>query len=80
MTRKAQLLHAIRTFCIDCSGGSKRQATECVAYTCALHPFRCGRDPDPSATRGFARTNVCTSNFDEASASSGDAGDNEKPP
>ena len=36
---------AIRAMCIDCSGGSLKEVTECKITTCALHPFRHGKNP-----------------------------------
>ena len=36
---------AIREKCLDCSGGSAAEARKCVAFKCALWPFRMGRNP-----------------------------------
>jgi hypothetical protein len=36
---------AIREKCIDCSGGSPTEARKCVAFKCALWPFRMGKNP-----------------------------------
>ena len=53
MTTKAQILRSILTKCIDCSGGSKREAALCVATKRELWPFRMGRDPNPKKAVGF---------------------------
>lgn len=39
------VLKAIRAKCIDCSGGSRAEADACLVKTCALYPFRMGRNP-----------------------------------
>lgn len=36
---------AIRAHCIQCSGGSKREAGQCTATTCPLWPMRFGKNP-----------------------------------
>ena len=36
---------AIRQHCIDCSGGYRLEVNRCHITTCALHPFRSGKDP-----------------------------------
>jgi hypothetical protein len=36
---------AIRSKCIDCSGGNAAEARKCVAVNCALWPFRMGSNP-----------------------------------
>lgn len=36
---------AIKEHCEDCSGGSVQEARNCVLTTCALWPFRKGKDP-----------------------------------
>jgi hypothetical protein len=46
---------AIRAHCIECSGGSIKEVTECRITTCALHPFRLGKDPFREA-RAAARS------------------------
>lgn len=38
-------IKAIRAKCIDCSGGNATEARKCVAYNCALWPFRMGKSP-----------------------------------
>jgi hypothetical protein len=41
----APVLKAIRTKCLDCSGGSPSEVADCLVKTCALYPFRMGRNP-----------------------------------
>jgi hypothetical protein len=36
---------AIRQHCIDCSGGYRLEVNRCHITTCALYPFRSGKDP-----------------------------------
>jgi hypothetical protein len=36
---------AIRAKCVDCSGDSATEARKCVAFKCALWPFRMGKNP-----------------------------------
>lgn len=38
-------IRAIRAKCIDCSAGNAAEVRKCVAYSCALWPFRMGRNP-----------------------------------
>ena len=38
-------MEAIRTKCVDCSGGSVSEVRRCVAYRCPLWPYRMGRSP-----------------------------------
>ena len=35
-----QLLRVIRTYCLRCSGGSKKQVKACNIKDCPLHPYR----------------------------------------
>lgn len=37
-------LTGIRAFCVECSGGSPKQATMCDAMECPLWPFRLGQN------------------------------------
>ena len=39
------VLWAIRAKCLDCSGGSHPEVADCLVKTCALYPFRIGRNP-----------------------------------
>lgn len=55
MTTKAQIIRAIRSKCIDCCGGSKREVALCNATACDLWSFRMGRDPAPRDGVGFAK-------------------------
>ena len=61
MTTKAAILQAIRQKCLDCSCQQPGEVRECPVTTCDLWPYRFGRDPEPSRTRGFARPNGYTS-------------------
>lgn len=38
-------MKAIRLKCLDCSGGSSNEVKECPCTTCALYPFRAGKNP-----------------------------------
>ena len=58
MTTKATILTAIRTKCLDCSGGQRSEVRECPIRGCALWPFRFGRDPERSPDRGFGKKPV----------------------
>ena len=58
MTTKASILKAVRAKCLDCCYDQLSEIAKCTAYTCELHPFRMGRDPDPSRTRGYAKQRV----------------------
>jgi hypothetical protein len=40
-------LRAIRTKCLDCSGGSVAEIRLCVMERCPLYPFRRGHRPTP---------------------------------
>ena len=60
MTTKAAILRAIRQKCLDCSGGRPGEVRICPAVRCELWPYRMGSDPDPSPSRGFARSIVYT--------------------
>ena len=42
---KMPVLKAIKQKCLDCSGGSRTEVKQCVVRTCALYPFRLGRNP-----------------------------------
>ena len=58
MTTKTAILQAIRHKCLDCSVYQPIEVRECPVSTCGLWPFRFGVDPDPSRTRGFAKSPV----------------------
>ena len=72
MTTKAAILHAIRNKCLDCSCYQPVEVRECPVTTCDLWPFRFGRDPDPSRTRGFAKPAVQTTEFGQETPSTAD--------
>lgn len=58
MTTKRQLLRTIRAKCLDCSVYQPREVQLCPVYKCDLYAFRMGRDPNPSPSRGFAKSRV----------------------
>ena len=62
MTTKTAILQAIRHKCLDCSVDQPIEVRECPVTRCALWPFRFGTDPEPSRTRGFAKSPVYTGN------------------
>ena len=47
MTKKA-ILKSIRTFCLECMGGSVVEIEDCTAPKCALFELRRGKDPYPA--------------------------------
>jgi hypothetical protein len=65
MTTKTAILQAIRHKCLDCSVYQPAEVRECPVSRCGLWPFRFGIDPDPSRTRGFAKSAVYTGGFGE---------------
>ena len=36
---------AIRAKCLDCTGNQYSEVTACTVKSCAIHPFRFGRNP-----------------------------------
>ena len=38
-------IRAIRSKCLDCSGGVVSEVRKCIAVTCSLWPFRMGSNP-----------------------------------
>ena len=68
MTTKTAILHAIRHKCLDCCVYQPAEVRECPVSTCGLWPFRLGMDPDPSRTRGFAKSPVYTDHFQQGAA------------
>lgn len=42
-------LRAIRSKCLDCSGGSAMEVRECTVKQCALYPYRMGKRPSTVA-------------------------------
>ena len=71
MTTKAEVLQAIRRKCLDCSCFQPGEVRECPLTTCGLWPFRLGRDPEPSRSRGFAKPRVYTGGFAEGAHNRG---------
>lgn len=43
--RATSPLRAIRFFCVMCMGGAPKAIAGCTAPTCALYPFREGKNP-----------------------------------
>ena len=37
------VLTAVRAYCLECSGGSRKEAEGCNRSVCPLHPYRMGR-------------------------------------
>jgi hypothetical protein len=48
MTTKTELLRMVREKCIDCCVGQMGEVAQCIAFNCALHPYRMGKDPTPA--------------------------------
>lgn len=49
--KKISPVKAIRTFCVkECCEGHPRQADNCDAEKCPLHPFRKGKNPFTTRT------------------------------
>ncbi len=63
MTTKSEVLQAVRRKCLDCCCFQPAEVRECPVSTCGLWPYRLGRDPEPSRTRGFAKPPVYTGDF-----------------
>jgi hypothetical protein len=70
MTTKTAILQAIRHKGLDCSVYQPAEVRECPVTRCGLWSFRFGADPDPSRTRGFAKSPVYTG-YSEACAQDG---------
>jgi hypothetical protein len=68
MTTKAAVLQAIRRKCLDCSCEQPGEVRKCPVTTCDLWPFRLSSDPEPSPTRGFAKTAVYTGDIEQKDA------------
>ena len=58
MTTKSTILRDIHKKCLDCSCYQPQEVKLCTVYTCALYTYRLGKDPNPSSTRGFAKSRV----------------------
>ena len=63
MTTKPVILSAIRQKCLDCSCYQPSEVRDCRITNCDLWPFRFGKDPEPSANRGFAKSSGYTGDF-----------------
>jgi hypothetical protein len=68
VTTKSTILQAIRRKCLDCRCGQPGEVNKCHLTTCDLWPFRFGRDPDPSPSRGFAKSSVYSDGFEQREA------------
>ena len=44
-TSNSNPVKAIRMKCTDCSGGNRREVEHCSLKSCALYPFRFGKNP-----------------------------------
>lgn len=60
---------AIRAKCIECSGGSIKEANECTVSSCALHLFRLGKNPFHSKSKAHQQALAAN----EREADDGDA-------
>lgn len=66
MSTKAEILRIIREKCVvDCCCGSVKEVATCQIETCALHPFRMGRDPTPSRSGENLKTSSTQDEFSE---------------
>jgi hypothetical protein len=63
MTTKTVVLQAIRHKCLDCSVHQLAEVRLGPVTTCGLWPYRLGLDPEPSRSRGFAKSPVYTRDF-----------------
>lgn len=45
MTTKLTALKAIKAYCLDCSGGVRKEVTLCPRTACPLYIFRDGHNP-----------------------------------
>lgn len=50
-TSRTNPVKAIRLKCLDCSGGSRDEVEKCSIATCALYPFRLGKNPFRTVTK-----------------------------
>jgi hypothetical protein len=51
-SRKRSPLRSIREKCIDCCAGNKAEVARCHLESCALWPFRMGRNPNRAGVGG----------------------------
>ena len=47
-TKKLTAMKAIREKCLECSGRSFSEVSNCECKTCVVYPFRFGKYPDNS--------------------------------
>lgn len=66
MTREDAAFAAIRAKCLECSGGSRKQAHGCNLKECPLWPFRKG-PPRPAPAKKCRREGEQLSMFDHGS-------------
>lgn len=45
-------LKAIRAKCVDCSGGNRKEATNCPSEKCPLWQYRTGKNPNRQGIGG----------------------------
>ena len=45
-------MKAIRAKCLDCSGGSTKEAQHCLVESCPLFPYRFGMRPETAQKLG----------------------------
>ena len=63
MTMKTAILADIRRFCVECSGGSRAEVSNCPMQTCPMFKYRMGKDPDPARSKAGAKLNAHTKSF-----------------
>jgi hypothetical protein len=80
VTTKADILHTIRHKCLDYSCFQPGEVRECPVTTCALWPYRFGRDPDPNRTRGFAKSCAYTGYLEHVGVPAAMQDDRRPPP
>jgi len=57
--RKRPLLKAIREKCLDCSAGNEAEVRRCTVVSCALWPYRMGKNPSARAPGRGAHLRRC---------------------
>lgn len=50
---------AVRERCLNCSGWSHKEVTNCIFKDCPLHPFRSGQGKQSAKARSKAIRNYC---------------------
>lgn len=51
-------VRALRELCLECMGGSPSLVRECGTESCALHPYRMGKNPARARVGGRRETGV----------------------